>query len=430
MTNPSRKQKIVIVGGGAGGLELAAGFAKKYRNKSCEITLVDASPIHFWKPLLHEVAAGTLNSFEDEINYLAFASQWHFRFCLGSMESIHREKKEIVLAPLYNEAGQELVPKHTLSYDVLVMAVGSVSNDFNIPGVREHCLFIDNSEQASHFQQVLLQTMLQLPYAKKALNIAIVGGGATGVELAAELHYAVRQMASYGMQFDPEKVSFTLIEAAPRILPALSEHLSEMVTTALTTLNVKIYTGEQVSEVTAAGLTTKTGKFIPADIKTWAAGIKAPEFLKNLDGLEVNKINQLVVTPSLQTTQDPSIFALGDCAYCLQGNGKPVPPRAQAAHQQASFLIKAIDKYLTNKTLPSYRYHDYGSLISLSHYETIGNLMGRITKSMLIEGKLARFFYLSLYRLHQIALYGYWRVTNLMIANFLTRRIRPRLKLH
>lgn len=436
MTTLSKNLNIVIVGGGAGGLELVAHLGRSLgKQNKATITLVDPSPIHLWKPLLHEVAAGTLNSYEDELNYLAYASTHYFQFCLGSMQGINRVKKDIILAPIYDKNQQEIIPQRQIPYDILVIAVGSVSNDFNVPGVAENCLFLDNSDQANTFQQFFIKKMMHLPYYFKEkgqkLTIAIVGGGATGVELAAELHYAIRQMAKYGFAFDPEKVVINLIEASDRILPALRPHLSKIVDEKLKELNINILTNVKVCEVTQEGLKTTNGDFIPANLKIWSAGIKAPDFLKNLDGLEVNKINQLIVKPTLQTTRDNNIFAMGDCAYCLQTeNGKPVPPRAQAAHQQADFLAKALKKFILKEPLPTYQYKDYGSLISLSHYETVGNLMGRITKSLMIEGRLARFAYLSLYRMHQRALYGTWRITALMLANWLTQKIRPRLKLH
>lgn len=347
------------------------------------------------------------------------------------MQGLDRTKKEITLSPIADETQEAYVPERKITYDILVLAVGSVSNDFNISGVRENCLFLDNTEQAKHFHQILIKTLMQLPYkSEKKLGVAIVGGGATGVELAAELHYAIHQTALHGMDFDPKNVSISLIEAGERLLPALSPHLSKLIMTELKNLGIHVHTHEQVEKVTAESLITRSGKIFPADIKVWAAGIKAPEFLKHL-GLETNKLNQIMVKPTLQTVTDDSIFAIGDCACCIDPvTKKPVPPRAQASHQEASLLVKSIANLINGKVLPIYHYHDYGSLISLSHYETIGNLMGRITKSLTLEGKLARFAYLSLYRLHQKALYGSWRVFVLMMANFLTRRIRPRLKLH
>lgn len=427
-------KRIIIVGGGAGGLELAARLGNKFGKKNkAQITLIDTSPIHLWKPLLHEVAAGTLNTYDDEISYLAYASQHYFEFCLGTLSGLDRQKKEIILQPVLDKNNQEIIPERKIPYDILVLAVGSISNDFNIPGVRENCLMIDTSEQALAFQQTLIKTMMSLPYQQDVnqFSISIIGGGATGVELAAELHYALQQMAIYGFTFDTKKITINLIEAADRLLPALSARLSKSVQEKLKNIDINVYTDEQVSRITPEGVYTKKEKFIPSTIKVWSAGIKAPDFLRRMDGLEVNRINQLVVKQTLQTTCDDNIFALGDCASCPQPNSdKPVPPRAQAAHQQATFLVSAIKKFIEQKPLPLFRFRDYGSLISLSHYETVGNLMGRITKSLMVEGMIARVAYLSLYRSHQVSLYGFWRVAMLMFANLLTRQVRPRLKLH
>lgn len=428
--------KMIIVGGGAGGLELAAKLGRKLgRRKKAHIILIDSSPTHIWKPLLHEIAAGTINSFEDELNYMAFARDNHFQFILGTLQSLHRAKKEIVLSTVLNGYKNEIIPQRTLSYDALVIAVGSVANDFGIPGVREHCLFLDNRHQADFFQQQLITHLMRLscqPVAERVpLEIAVVGGGATGIELVAELHNAVQLMAKYGFDIAPKKeITFSLIESSEQLLPALSQHLSKIVVDELKRLGVKIYTGERVNNVTVAGFSTQSGKFIPATLKIWTAGIKAPDFLTRLDGLETNRQNQLQLKQTLQTTLDDAIFAIGDCASCPQTGGTFVPPRAQSAHQQANFLVHQLPRYFSKKPLANFKFHDYGSLITLSHYETVGKLMGIITKSFMVEGKIARLAYLSLYRKHQAALYGMWRVMLLTIANFLTRHVRPRLKLH
>lgn len=423
---------IIIVGGGAGGLELAAKLGRKLgKHNKADITLVDASITHVWKPLLHEVAAGTLNSFEDEINYITFAHKNFFRFSLGTLQGLNRQKKEIILATVSDV--NENISQRVLSYDILVLAIGSVANDFNIPGVKEHCLFLDNHEQANslrnHLIQQLLHLSLDISSAQKQFNICVVGGGATGIELIAELHNAIQLMTAYGIKINPAAISFSLIEAGNKLLPALPERLSKLILEELKRLKVQIFLNERVSQVTNEGFFTQQGKFIAGDLKIWSAGIKAPDLLRDLDGLEVNRINQLIVKQTLQTTLDETIFAFGDCANCPQEKDRFVPPRAQAAHQEANFLLKALQKYLRGKPLPLFNFRDYGSLVSLSHYETVGNLMGKLTNLML-EGKVARFAYLSLYKNHQAALFGLWRTAVLTLANLLSRRIRPRLKLH
>jgi NADH dehydrogenase len=430
--------KIVIVGGGAGGLELATRLGKSLGKRGqAKITLVDANLTHIWKPLLHEVAAGSLNSSGDELNYVAQAKWNHFEFQLGRMCNLNRLEKRISLAATLDEHDQVLMPARELSYDSLIIAVGSTTNDFGTAGAAEHCLFLDTREQAERFHRQLLSHYLRAHASQsettELITIAIVGAGATGVELAAELQHAARELAAYGLdRISPENMRITLIEAGPRVLPALPERISQPVHKTLEKLGVTVLTGAAVSQVTREALHTAQGQVIPATLKVWAAGIRAPDFLKDLDGLETNRINQLHVRLTLQTTLDDSIFAFGDCAACPQPDkdGQNVPPRAQAAHQQASLLAKSLKLRIEGNALPEYRYRDYGSLISLSTFSAVGNLMGNLTGSVMLEGWLARMFYVSLYRMHQIALYGVTRTLLMMLGDRIGRSTEPRLKLH
>ena len=429
--------RIVIVGGGAGGLELATRLGKTLGKKgTASVTLVDANLTHIWKPLLHEVAAGSLNSYEDELNYVAQAKWNHFQFQLGRMTGLDREQRQLHLAATLDENGQELVPARSLDYDSLVISVGSTTNDFNTQGAAEHCLFLDKRVQAEKFHQQLLNQYLRAHAGQtditEEITVAIVGAGATGVELAAELHNAAHELAAYGLgRIKPENLRITLIEAGPRVLPALPERIGGPVHTTLEKLGVTVLTNAAVSEVTADSLITASGQVIPATLKVWAAGIRAPVFLHELDGLESNRINQLQVRTTLQTTRDDNVFAFGDCAACPQpGSDRNVPPRAQAAHQQASLLAKSLKLRIENKPLPVYKYTDYGSLISLSRFSAVGNLMGNLTGSVMLEGWLARMFYVSLYRMHQMALYGAFRTAMLMLGSKIGRGTEPRLKLH
>ncbi|MED5606757.1 NAD(P)/FAD-dependent oxidoreductase [Pseudomonas sp. JH-2] len=429
--------RIVIVGGGAGGLELATRLGRTLGKKGrAQVTLVDANLTHIWKPLLHEVAAGSLNSAEDELNYVAQAKWNHFQFQLGRMSGLDRATKRIQLAATLDEDGSELLPARTLGYDTLVLAIGSTTNDFGTAGAAQHCIFLDTREQAERFHKQLLTHYLRA-HARQGeddqISVAIVGAGATGVELSAELHHAAQELAAYGLNgIQPENMRITLIEAGPRVLPALPERISQPVHRTLEKLGVRVLVGSPVSEVTGEGLKTASGEFIPASLKVWAAGIRASSLLKDLDGLESNRINQLVVRPTLQTTRDENIFAFGDCAACPLGDGseRTVPPRAQAAHQQASLLAKSLVARLEGKPLGEYRYTDYGSLISLSRFSAVGNLMGNLMGSVKLEGWLARMFYISLYRMHQMALYGFTRTALMMIGDRIGRSTEPRLKLH
>jgi len=318
-----------------------------------------------------------------------------------------------------------------------VIAVGSTTNDFGTKGAAEHCLFLDTRKQAERFHQQLLNHYLRAHAGQsdevEQISVAIVGAGATGVELAAELHNAAHELAAYGLdRIKPENMHITLIEAGPRVLPALPDRIGGPVHKTLEKLGVTVLTNSAVSEVTADSLITKDGQVIAASLKVWAAGIRAPGFLQEIAGLETNRINQLVVRPTLQTTRDENIFAFGDCAACPQpGTDKLVPPRAQAAHQQASLLAKSLKLRIEGQVqLPDYKYRDYGSLISLSSFSAVGNLMGSLMGTVMLEGWLARMFYISLYRMHQMALYGTFRTLMLMLGSRIGRGTEPRLKLH
>jgi len=440
MPAENQLQQIVIVGGGAGGLELATRLGDTLgRQQRAVITLVERMRTHLWKPLLHEVAAGSMDPDQHQLDYLAQARWHHFRYQLGEMDGLDRKRREIAVAPWHDEEGAEIIPRRTIRYDTLVIAVGSHTNDFGTPGAREHALRLDTPREAERFHQRLLNACLHAnaqtePRRPEQLQVAIIGAGATGVELAAELHKTTRELLAYGLdRINPERdVRFTVIEASKRILPALPERLSKATEELLRALNVQVLTGERVTEVSASGVRTASGKFIAAELVVWAAGIKAPDFLRDIDGLQTNRLNQLVVKQTLETTRDPDIFAFGDCAECpWPGHPHPVPPRAQSAHQQASHLVGTLKRRLAGKPPRPWTYRDFGSLVSLGEYSTVGSLMGKlIGGAIFIEGYFARMMYISLYKLHLYALHGFARVFFETVARLITRRTEPRVKLH
>src|SRR6266545_514679 len=341
MSESSNLHRIIVVGGGAGGLELVTRLGDKLgRRKLADVTLIDRSRAHLWKPLLHEIAAGTMDFAVHEIDYLAQA-HWHsFRYRIGEMIGLDRQRREVQLAAYVDEEGHEVTPRRSFRYDTLIIAVGSQSNDFGTPGVREHAISLDTPVQAKRFHGRLVNAYIRghaqsQPLRAEQLQVAIIGAGATGTELAAELHYTTRQLVAYGLdRIDPEKdIQINLIEAADRILPALPERLSDAGLKLLKNLGVRVHTSSKVAEVSATGVKLASGSFIPAELVVWAAGVKAPDVLANLDGLESTGSNQLLVLQTLQTTRDESIFIIGDCAACAWAghSGRYVPPRAGSA---------------------------------------------------------------------------------------------------
>ncbi|MCH9765462.1 MAG: NAD(P)/FAD-dependent oxidoreductase [Alphaproteobacteria bacterium] len=431
---------IVIVGGGAGGLELATQLGHKLgRKKKAQITLVDRARTHIWKPLLHEIAAGSMEVDRHEIEYMA-QGHWHgFKFRWGELSGLDRANKRLRLAATQDEEGREVTPDRWIEYDTLVIAIGSTSHDFGTPGVQENAIMLDTPEQAERFNRRILNACVRAyaqpgPIGPGQLTVAIIGGGATGTELSAELHGSIRGLVAYGLDsIDPEKdIKITLIEADDRILPALPERISKATTEILEKLGVEIRTKSFVTEVSKQAVTLATGDVIPSELVVWAAGVKGPDILRQLDGLESSPSGQLVVRPTLQTTMDDDVFAFGDCCWLVpDGEKDPVPPRAQAAHQQSSHLVKQLGNRLDGQPITAFKYRDFGSLVSLGHHSTVGSLMGFITgRKMLIEGFVAKLMYRSLYKMHEWALHGFWKVFLDTLSRTLTRRTEPHVKLH
>jgi NADH dehydrogenase len=444
MNPPEPRHRVVIVGGGAGGLELATRLGDTLgRRGRADITLIDKNRTHVWKPKLHEIASGSMDLSAHEVDYLAQAHWHHFRFRIGEMTGLDRQRREVRVAPYLDADGREVTPDRVFGYDTLVLALGSLSNDFGTPGVGEHALKLESKSDAQRFHARMVNACIRAhaqatPLRPEQLHVAIIGAGATGVELAAELHRTTREVVAYGLdRVDADKdIQVNLIEAADRVLPALPARLSQATEALLAKLGVQVHTSAKVAEVLPDGVRLADGRVLPAELVVWAAGVKAADFLKDIAGLETTRSNQLVVEPTLQTTRDADIFVIGDCAACAWpqangGKGGWVPPRAQAAHQQASHVAKQIKRRLAGQPLQPYQYRDFGSLVSLGEFSTVGNMMGGlIGGSLMIEGAFARLMYVSLYKMHELALHGFAKMALDTLARLITRRTEPHVKLH
>jgi NADH:ubiquinone reductase (H+-translocating) len=432
--------RVVVVGGGAAGLELVTRLGNRLgRRGRASVTLVESARTHMWKPLLHGVAAGSIDPGAYEVNYLAQA-HWHgFRYHLGEMIGLDRARQQIHLAATLDDEGRQITPPRLVGYDTLVIAVGSITNDFGTPGVAEYAVPLETQAQAERCNRRLVNACLRVqtqegPVLPGQLHVAIVGAGATGTELAAELHRTIREVVAYGLdRIDPHRdVRIILIEAAPHVLSGLPERVSKAIQRLLEAMGVEVRTGAKVTEITAQGITLADGSFIASELVVWAAGVKAPQFLAQLDGLEINRINQLVVEQTLQTMRDPAVFAIGDCAACPRpGSPTPVPPRAQAAHQEASHMVRQIERRLRGQKLLPYKYRDFGSLVSLGKWSTVGNLMGFLFgRSFFVEGVFAQIMYRSLRIMHDQALGGAARAVLGVFVRSLARHTGPQVKLH
>lgn len=430
--------RVVVVGGGAGGLELAIRLARLRGRNRIDVTLVDKQETHVWKPLLHEVASGSLYPSSEEIAFVALA-RWHgFTFCLGAFEGLDRERRQVAVGAVCDEEGV-VIPSRRLPYDLVVLALGGITNDFGVPGVAEHTCRLDDVETAGHFHRQLVNTCLRANYGElqqhpESIDVVIVGGGATGVELAAELRSSTRVLTDYGLDnIDADRfVTLTILNADPRVVPQLPERVSDALMEELGKLGVAVRNSEQVVAVTGEHVETKSGQRFPADLAVWAAGVKAPGILKDMAGLETNRLNQIVVMETLQSSRDPRVLAMGDCAAApWVGRKGSVPPRAQAAEQQARYLAKTIPRLLAGDPVPPFEYNDLGSFVSLGEENTVGTLMGYLSgRGMRVEGFIARLIYRWLYKRHQATLFGWTGAMLATVGNWLRGSTRPRVKLH
>ena len=440
MDRASAPHRIVVVGGGAAGLELVTRLGNTLgRSGRAQVTLVEKARTHLWKPLLHAVAAGSLDRAQHELHYLAQAHWHHFTYRFGDMTGLDRVRREVLRGATEDDEGRQITPPSAVPYDTLIISIGSVTNGFGTPGAAQFAVPLETPEQASRFHRRPVNACLRAnsqaePVRPGQLHVAIIGAGATGTELAAELHRTVRAVVAYGLtRIDPERdIRIRLVEAAPRILPALPERISIATTDLLHKVGVEVLAGRRVSEVRADGVGLADGEFLPGELVVWAAGVKGPEVLKDIAGLETTRTNQLLVEPTLQTTRDPDIFAMGDCAACPRPDGKGfLPPRARAAHQQASHMVGQINRRLAGQPLTPFAYREFGSLVSLGRYSTVGSLMGFLVgRSMFVEGYFARLMYRSLYKMQQSPLHGHAPVTWRTLAGLLTSRMEPGVKLH
>ena len=420
---------IVIIGGGAGGLELAARLGRRFgaREGRRRVLLIDRSIFHLWKPSLHEVAAGSLDSHQEGLSYPVLARRNHFSFAFGDLTGLDPAARTLTLAEIRDDDGAPLVAPRTLSFNTLVLAVGSGSNLFATQGAAEHAHLLEDVADAEAFNRRLTSAFLAAAYSdERLLNIAIVGAGATGVELSTELiegHDELSAGLTPDQKFD---LAVTIVEAAPRILGGLPERVSAKAAHALEAKGVRLLTDAKVAAVHPDRLDTSKGP-VPADLIVWAAGVKAAETNRDL-GLATGRLNQFVVDDHLRTSA-PGIYAMGDCAEAPGPDGRPVPARAQAAAQQAAYLARVLAD--PSRDHGPYVYRDQGSLVSLGGDKGVGSLMGGLGgPNFLIEGLIAKWAYMALHLDHHRAILGVRRTALLALSRLLHRRVSGRLKLH
>ncbi|MEM8935934.1 MAG: NAD(P)/FAD-dependent oxidoreductase [Pseudomonadota bacterium] len=430
MATPKRAKRIVIVGGGIAGLMLASQLGRRYRRTGdAEVCLVDKAPVHVWKPMLHTFAAGTANAHEDGVPMLAQAKRAGFTYIPGEFYGLDTARKEIALR--IGDLANRPELDHRFAYDIAVIAIGSRANDFGTPGVAEHCYFIDTLWQAEALNQAIREEIVYRSIVGGAINIAIVGGGATGVEFAAETMRLLDAGSAYAHIDLKSKLNITLIDSGDRLLNAFPEEVSQSVALKLTELGVAIRYNARVSGATAEGFSLDDGEQIDATIKVWAAGVKAAAPLNELDSIERARTGQILIRETLQTAADPDVFAIGDCASLVpHGEERALPPTAQVARQQADHLAQSIPDYMSGSDPKPFAFTDMGSLVSLSQYGGYGQVGGDgPAPKIALKGIVAKMAHSFFYRMHQAGLYGPVRTPVIVARDGLNALVKPPIRL-
>jgi NADH dehydrogenase len=427
----TQDHELVVVGGGVAGLDIASHLAgKRAGGRRLHVTLIDREKAYVWKPMLHTIAAGTSEASAQQTAYAAQARSRGFSYQPGEAIGIDRESRQVSIGPL-RVGDEELVPARTVAYDTLVLAVGSRANDFGTPGVAENCISIDTRSEAIAFNDQLRILLVKAAVSGRPFTIGIVGAGATGVELAAQLVQIADIAEQYGLSGAAARLKVVLIESGSRVLGPFPDRVAHAAGQKLEQLGIEIRTGARVEAVDATGFRLAEGDVVAAELKVWAAGVKAPAFLDTLAGVDRSRSGQLVVGPTMALTNDPRIFAVGDCASpVLPGRDQPVPTTAQAAHQEALYLCQHLPALIAGGSAPAFKYHDFGSLVSLGGYDAYGSL-GRFGffDGGFIRGRVAQLGHALLYRSYQARVHGFWKGGLLWLADTIARRVRPSVRL-
>jgi NADH dehydrogenase len=414
--------RIVILGGGAGGLELASALAHRPGH---DVTLVDRVGAHIWKPRLHEFAAGTVTSTLSEISFYMLARMRGFRFEQGSVTGIDRAAREVRLAPpdVPGAAGSE----RRIGYDTCVVALGGITADFGIPGVREHAVRLDAKLDADGFRDRFVALLINARQTRVPAHVVIVGSGATGTELAAHLRLAETAFFDRPETADqPRLLDLTLLEAAPEVMPGADEELRTGVVRRLAELDVTIVTSARITAVEPDAVRAASGESWRADVTVWAAGLVGLPVLATLGDFAIDRKGRIVVDAFLRSTVDPAVYVLGDAASLTpEGAPQPLPPTAQIASQEAAYLARS----LADPAAKPFRFKDKGKLVSLGGAGTVG-LVGISRNDFFVDGQFAKAAYHSLQRRHQWQVLGALRGSVAILADVISPTRGPALKLH
>jgi NADH dehydrogenase len=354
------KPKVVILGGGFGGLAAARAL-----HKAADVTVVDRHNYQTFLPLLYQVSTAGLAA--DHVAYPIRGAlrKTPVKFRMGSPISIDHKNKEV-----------KLDSSELLKFDHLIIALGSVSADFGIPGVKEFTLGMKTVSEALTIRAEIMRRFEDLCRFEDdtKLSITVVGGGPTGVEMAGAIAELIRGPLKSDQANAAAHIDITLIEAGPRLLPPFAPSLSARTKKDLEKLGVKVLVNAAVQEVEHRKIKLKDGSTIASEITIWAAGVKGSDAMLQLNLPTLG--NRVAVEPTMQVKNYPYVWALGDIAASVDKNGNQLPMVAPVAIQQGKFIAKQIARLGKNKNLENFKYLDKGSMATIGRNKAVVQVKG------------------------------------------------------
>ncbi len=354
------KPKVVILGGGFGGLAAARALYK-----TAEVTVVDRHNYQTFLPLLYQVSTAGLAA--DHVAYPIRGAlrKTSVKFRMGSPLSIDHKNKEV-----------KLDSSEVLQFDHLIVALGSTTADFGIPGVNEFTLGMKSVHEALTIRAEIMRRFEDLCRFEDETRLAItvIGGGPTGVEMAGAIAELIRGPLKSDQKQAAAQIDITIIEAGERLLPTFSPTLSKRTKKDLEKLGVKVLVGSPVAGVEHRKITLKDKQVLPSEITIWAAGVKGSDAMTQLS-LPIAG-NRVVVEPTMQVKNYPNIWALGDIAGALGKDGSPLPMVAPVAIQQGKFIAKQIARLSSSKELKEFKYLDKGSMATIGRNKAVVEVKG------------------------------------------------------
>jgi NADH:ubiquinone reductase (H+-translocating) len=370
------KPKVVILGGGFGGLAAARALYK-----SAEVTVVDRHNFQTFLPLLYQVSTAGLAA--DHVAYPIRGAlrKTNIKFRMGSPISIDHKNQEV-----------KLDSSEVLQFDHLIVALGSVSADFGIPGVNEYALGMKTVHEALTIRAEIMRRFEDLCRFEDEtkLSISVIGGGPTGVEMAGAIAELIRGPLKSDQANAAAHIQVSLIEAGPRLLPPFAPSLSARTKKDLEKLGVKVLLNTAVKAIEHRKIILKDDSVLNSEITIWAAGVKGSDAMAQLN-LPTNG-NRVAVEPTMQVKNYPNIWALGDIAGALGKDGRPLPMVAPVAIQQGKFIAKQIARLMAKKPLTDFKYLDKGSMATIGRNKAIVQVKG-----LKISGPIAWLIWLWLH---------------------------------